>query len=80
MKEKSIAIIGTLDTKGDQIEYLKQKIEDEGQSTCVINIGVAGEAPFKPTHDRDDVAQATGTSIKEMLEMNDRRAGGHKHH
>ena len=59
--------ISTLDTKGDQIEYLKQKIEDEGQSTCVINIGVAGETPFQPTHDRDDVAQATGTSIKEIL-------------
>jgi len=27
MKEKSVAIIGTLDTKGDQIEYLKQKID-----------------------------------------------------
>ena len=75
MHNKYIAIIGTLDTKGDQIEYLKEKIEEQGQSACVINIGVAGEPPFKPTYDRDDVAEAAGTSIKEILAMNDRRAG-----
>ncbi len=39
MKEKSIAIIGTLDTKGDQIEYLKQKIAYLGTSFKLCKTG-----------------------------------------
>ena len=40
---KTIAIIGTLDTKGDQVEYLKGKVEDKGQRAKVIDVGVLGE-------------------------------------
>jgi uncharacterized protein (UPF0261 family) len=72
---KSIVIVGTLDTKGDQIAYLKKKIEEDGQTTCVIDIGVVGDAYFKPIYDRDQVAQAAGTSIEGILAMNDRRSG-----
>jgi uncharacterized protein (UPF0261 family) len=72
---KYIAIIGTLDTKGDQVEYIKEKIEKEGQHTCVIDFGVVGDPHFKPTYDRHQVAQAAGTSIAGVLTLNDRRAG-----
>lgn len=67
---KSIAIVGTIDTKADQVQYLKEKIEEEGQPTCVIDIGVLGDAPVKPTYDRHQIAQAVGTSIEEILTMN----------
>ncbi len=30
---KSIAILGTLDTKGDQLEYLKALIEKQGHGS-----------------------------------------------
>jgi len=73
--EKSIAVIGTLDTKGDQIEYLKEIIEKEGQPTCVIDYGVLGEIPFKPEVTRDQVAQAAGTTIQGILDMNNRQQG-----
>ena len=39
--EKAIAIIGTLDTKGDQIEYLKKLIEDQGYEPLIIDVGGA---------------------------------------
>jgi uncharacterized protein (UPF0261 family) len=73
--EKSVVVVGTLDTKGDQIEFLKKKIEEDGQTTCVIDIGVVGDACFQPTYDRNQVAQAVGTSIQGILAMNDRRSG-----
>jgi uncharacterized protein (UPF0261 family) len=72
---KYIAIIATLDTKGDQVEYIKKKIEEEGQQTCIIDFGVVREAAFQPTYDRHQVAQAAGTSIDGVLAMNNRRAG-----
>ena len=70
-----IVIVGTLDTKGDQLAYIKEKIEAEGQPTCVIDIGVVGDAPFRATCNRRQVARAAGTSIEKILAMNNRRAG-----
>ena len=72
---KYIAIVGTLDTKGDQVKYIKKRIEGEGQKTCVIDFGVVGDAPFKPNYDHHQVAQAAGTTIEGILDMKDRRAG-----
>ena len=46
---KSIAIIGTLDTKGDEIRYLKDLIEDRGHKVVVIDGGVIGSPMFEPT-------------------------------
>jgi uncharacterized protein (UPF0261 family) len=70
-----IVIVGTLDTKGDQLAYIKEKIEAEGQPVCVIDIGVVGDTPFGADHSRRQVARAAGTSIEKILAMNDRRAG-----
>jgi uncharacterized protein (UPF0261 family) len=72
---KSVIIVGTLDTKGDQVEYLKHKIEEAGQTTCVIDMGVVGDAPFHPSFDRHQVARTVGTSIEGILKLKNRRAG-----
>lgn len=68
---KSIAVIGTMDTKGDQIEYLKKQIENQGHKTTVIDVGVLGAIPFKPTVSREQVAEAAGSSLKEVIALND---------
>lgn len=72
---KYIVIAGTLDTKGDQIQYINEKIKREGQKTRVIDFGVVGDPLFKPDYDRHEVARACGTSIEEILAGNDRRGG-----
>ena len=64
---KSIVIIGTLDTKGDQFGYLKQLIEEQGHRTIVMDVGVLGDVPFVPDINREEVAQASGSSIEELL-------------
>jgi len=64
---KSIAIIGTLDTKGDQLEYLKKVIENRGQQVIMIDVGILGTVPFKPTISREKVARAGGTSLEEII-------------
>jgi uncharacterized protein (UPF0261 family) len=66
---KSIAILGTLDTKGDQLEYLKTLIEKQGLETCVIDVGVLGPVPFSPTISREEVARASGSTLEEIIAL-----------
>lgn len=64
---KRIAIIGTLDTKGVEIKYIKERIEDLGHKAIVMDVGVAGEVPFEPSVTRGQIAQAGGASLEEII-------------
>lgn len=68
---KSIGVIGTLDTKGDQIQYIVQLIEGRGHRAVVIDVGVLGKALFQPTISRQQVAKAGGSSIEEIIAFSD---------
>jgi uncharacterized protein (UPF0261 family) len=69
---KTIAILGALDTKGQEFEFLKEEIEKRGCGTFVINVGVLGEAPFTPQVAAGEVARAGGTQLSELIEKGDR--------
>ena len=69
--EQTIVIIGTLDTKGDQILYLKEQIQKKGHKTTVIDVGILGDVPFKPDITRQEIALAAGTSIENIIARND---------
>ncbi|MBW2139297.1 MAG: Tm-1-like ATP-binding domain-containing protein, partial [Deltaproteobacteria bacterium] len=66
---KKIIVIGTLDTRGEEIGYLAEEIRKRGHDAKVMDVGVLGEVPFKPAIERDQVAQAAGTSIREIIEL-----------
>ena len=66
---KSIVILGTLDTKGDQLIYLKKLIEAWGHRVIVVDIGVLGEPALPPTIDKYQVAAAAGTTIPEIVAL-----------
>lgn len=67
-----IVIVGTLDTKGEEFQYVKDIIEGEGLETIVVDAGVLGEAYFEPDINRSEVAEAGGQSIEELVEAEDR--------
>ena len=69
---KSIAIIGTLDTKGDQVEYIKERIEGRGHRTIVIDVGVLGEPNCEASVTRHQVAEAAGMTLDEIIAMGDK--------
>jgi len=71
---KTIAIVGPLDTKGPEYLYLKQCIENTGHKTLVIDIKTMGAPGFEPDITCEEVAQAAGTSIQELLSRNNRAA------
>jgi uncharacterized protein (UPF0261 family) len=74
---QSIAIIGTLDTKGEEIEYIKKLIERRGHQAMVIDVGIIGEPAFEPTINHDQVAEGSGLTRREIIALdNDSRAMG----
>jgi uncharacterized protein (UPF0261 family) len=69
--KKTIAIVGTLDTKGDEVKYLKELIERRGHKAIVIDTGILGAAPFPAEVTREQVAEAAGTELKEIIALGD---------
>lgn len=73
MKKKTIAIMGTFDTKGKEFEYVKGLIEDCGLGTLMIHVGTF-ESQIKVDVDNAEVAKAVGADLKSLQEANDRAA------
>lgn len=69
---KTIALIGALDTKGDEYAFVKNEIERRGHRALVINTGVIGEPAFAPDVSAADVAQAGGASLEDLRGQADR--------
>ncbi len=70
--KKTIAIIGSLDTKGEEFKFLKDEIEKRGCDTFVINVGVLGKAPFFTEVSAEEVARAGGAELSGLVERADR--------
>jgi uncharacterized protein (UPF0261 family) len=68
----SVVIIGTLDTKGEEIGFARDVIEEQGLSTHVVDAGVVGDPAFEPDTSHERVAEAAGTTIEALREAGDR--------
>ena len=68
---KTIAIAGTFDTKGKGYLYVKELIESLGLSTLTIHTGVF-ESTFEPDVSNEEVAQAVGWNINDIVSKKDR--------
>lgn len=62
-----IAVLATLDTKGAEAQYLRERIEALGSRALLVDIGVVGAPGAKPDVTREDVARAGGTALAELL-------------
>ena len=71
---KTVLLIGTLDTKGDEYAFVRRLIAERGFSVLVIDIGVLGDPPFKPDIGASQVAAAGGASLAELRARGDRGA------
>ena len=69
---KTVGIVGTLDTKGTEFQFLKGQIEGGGLSTLVINAGVLGKPVFEPDVPANEVAKAGGADLEDLIRVADR--------
>jgi uncharacterized protein (UPF0261 family) len=68
----TIAIIGTLDTKGEEFSFLKDEIEKRGCRTLLIDVGVLGQPMIEPDIPAEVVAEAGGARLSDLVEQHDR--------
>lgn len=69
---KPIAIIGTLDTKGHEVAYLRDLVEARGLRTWVIDPGVLGEPAVAADFQREEVARAGGAELRDLVAAGDK--------
>jgi uncharacterized protein (UPF0261 family) len=67
-----IALIGTLDTKGEEILFLKQRLAAAGAPAIVIDVGVLGAPLFPPEVSREEIAAAAGVHLADLVHEGDR--------
>jgi uncharacterized protein (UPF0261 family) len=71
---KTVAVVGSLDTKGAEFGFLRSEIERRGCRTLVVDVGVLGQPAFQPDVTAEEVAQAGGASLAELRRQGDRGA------
>ena len=71
----TVVLLGTLDTKGVEYAYLRDQIERNGScNVMLIDAGVLGEPGATPDITREEVAEAAGTTVAELVAAGDRGA------
>ena len=67
MTDKTILVIGTYDTKDNELEFLADVIRKQGGQVVTMDVSVLGD-PSKPTdYSKHDVAREGGNSIEAAL-------------
>jgi uncharacterized protein (UPF0261 family) len=62
-----ILLVGTVDTKGAELAYLRDEVLRAGGRPLVMDVGVLGAPAFAPDVAREEVAAAAGTTIAELV-------------
>lgn len=71
MTDKTILVVGTYDTKNDELEYMVERVKAMGGGALSMDISVLGD-PAKPTdYSKHDVAEAGGSSIQKAIDSGD---------
>jgi uncharacterized protein (UPF0261 family) len=71
MSDKTILVIGTYDTKDDELAFLADVIREQGGNVVTMDVSVLGD-PSSPTdYSKHDVAQEGGSSIKAAIASGD---------
>ena len=67
----TILVIGTFDTKDEELNYLCSRIRSQGAQVLTMDVSVLGE-PAQPTDiSKIEVAAAAGRSIEEAMTAED---------
>ncbi len=69
---KTIALIGTFDTKGEEFSFLRDRIESAGLRTMMIDVGVLGSPPFAADISQAEVAAAANEDLAALQTERDR--------
>lgn len=70
--KKKIIIIGTLDTKGEQLLFLKETIESMGHDAILMDISMGGRPAHKAEITPQEIASLGGKNLEDLVNSKDR--------
>lgn len=68
----TIAILGTMDTKGVEHGFVADLIRQRGHKVLIIDVGTLEDPKLKPDITRSEVAQAAGVDLATLIAKRDR--------
>jgi uncharacterized protein (UPF0261 family) len=68
----TIAVLGTLDTKGIEHAFLADRIRERGHQVLLVDVGTLGEPQVRPDLTRAEVAAAAGIDLAPLVARRDR--------
>lgn len=72
MSDRTVVLVGTLDTKGDEYAYLRERLRLHGVDTLLIDVGTLERPRTEPDIERREVAAAGGIDLDELVRARDR--------
>jgi len=67
-----VVLLGTLDTKGADYEYLRKRVQEAGCEVILIDAGIKGASSTKPDITNETVAKAAGADVAQLAAAGDR--------
>jgi len=58
--------VGTLDTKGPEYAFVRERLREAGAAVTVVDVGVLGEPGFPPDVTAAEVARAAGAELADL--------------
>ncbi|MGH2893351.1 MAG: Tm-1-like ATP-binding domain-containing protein [Solirubrobacteraceae bacterium] len=68
----TVLLLGTLDTKGAEYAYVRDRLTEMGVATLVVDAGTGEPQAIDPDISREDLAKAAGTTSEQLARGNDR--------
>jgi uncharacterized protein (UPF0261 family) len=68
----TIAVLGTLDSKGEEHAFVAKLIKARGHQALLIDVGTGAPATIKPDITREEVAAVAGINLAEIIARKDR--------
>lgn len=68
----TVVLAGTLDTKGREYAYVRDRLRQNGVDVLLVDVGILGEPLVTPDIAREAVADAAGVNIADLVRVGDR--------
>ena len=70
----TVVLLGTLDTKGVEYEYLRDRVRAAGCEVILVDAGIKGTPLTRPDVTREEVAKEVGADVAQLAAGGDRGA------
>jgi uncharacterized protein (UPF0261 family) len=71
---RKVLILGTTNTKGEQLRFLKEKITSRGHEALLMDLSMGGDPIFQADVTPRDIATLVGKNLEEIVASKDRFA------